>query len=183
MKTDSIHIYEENTQIIWGLIAIVAIGIATYTLFNAFMAASWQWAGYKQLLSMGLFILGFYGIIKISTPLYHFVLNVNENMLTIEIWRESDEPLAVRSISLSGIKTLRIAPHSSRSTNEALYDFSTSYYLIYENEQGEFQRLIYFDDKSFTLKVEDIIKIMRFLKQHRQEIAIPEQEALFMDSN
>ncbi len=175
MSTDKIHIYEENTQIIWGLIAIVSIGIATYTLFNAFMAVSWQWAGYKQLLSMALFILGFYGIIKISTPLYHFVLKVTDSTLNIEIWREGDEPLDIKSLSLRAIDELRVAPHTPRAPDEALFDFSTSYHLLYRlRDDTEFRRLIKLQDASFTLKVEDIKKIVEFLSSHNSEITIPD---------
>lgn len=181
LKTNKIYIDEENTQIIWGLVTVVSIGIATYVLLNAFMAASWQWAGYKQLLSMALFIIGFYGIIRLSSPLYHFILEVEDETLLIEIWKESEQPIDVKKVQLDSIEELRIAPHTPRSPNEALFDFTTSYYLLYKTKENDnFNRLISLEGESFTLKVDDIKKIIRFLKIHHNTIRVPDKQKLFL---
>ena len=181
MKQKKIHIDEENTQIIWGLIAMVSIGFATYILINAFMAGSWKIAGYTQLASIVLFTIGFYGIIRISSPLFHFILYEDHGQLIIEIWKEGEEPVDIKTVALNDIQELRIAPHSPRAPNEALFDFSSSYYLLYrKNEEHDFHRLIDLEDESFTLKVEDIGKIIGFLKQYQATISIPEEHSLFI---
>jgi hypothetical protein len=184
LKAEKIHIDEENTQIIWGLVAVVSIGLATYMLINAFMAGSWQTAGYTQIAGLILFTISFYGIVRISSPLFHFVMHAKDQILTIEIWREGDQPLDVQTFDLSTMQELRIAPHAPRSPNEALFDFSSSYYLLYRNdEQDDFHRLIDLEDESFTLKVEDIGKIMKFIFSHNSSIEVPADDALFMNIN
>lgn len=183
MKSSKIHIEEENTQIIWGLVAVVSIGLATYVLINAFMAASWHWAGYKQLLSMALFIIGFYGIIRVSTPLFQFVLRIRGNILEIEIWRESDRPLSVKTFPLDEIAELRIAPHNPRNSKEALFDFSTNYHLLFRTvDNDEFVRLIKLEGESFTLKVDDIKRIIQFLRNHQNSIKVPSEPTLFLEA-
>jgi hypothetical protein len=182
LKADKIHIDEENTQIIWGLVAVVSIGLATYMLINAFMAGSWQTAGYTQIAGLILFTIGFYGIVRISSPLFHFVLRAESQILTIEIWREGDQPLDVQTFDLPSIQELRITPHAPRSPNEALFDFSSSYYLLYRNdEQDDFYRLIDLEDESFTLKVEDLSKIMALIREHNPDIIIPHEQRVYTD--
>lgn len=180
MKAKKIHIDEENTHLFWGLISVFSIASATYLLTNAFMAGSWSIAGYTQIISLLLFTLGFYGIIRLSSPLFHFVLSVSGATLIVEIWQDESEPLDIQEIALDSIAELRIAPHSPRSPNEALYDFSTSYHLLYRNEQSaEFRRLIDYDSAAFTLKVEDIVKIIQFVRKHEPEIKIPAEQSVY----
>ena len=182
MKSEKLYIDEENTHILWGLVAVVSIGMASYILINAFMAGSWEIAGSTQLLSLALFSIGFYGIIRISSPLFHFILFVEENMLHIETWKEGEKPVHVKTLALDNIEALRIAPHTPRSAGEALYDFSTSYHLLYkERESGQYKRLIDPEGESFTLRVEDIRKVIRFLRSHGESIDIPEEESLFLN--
>ncbi|MBN2733083.1 MAG: hypothetical protein JXR26_11695 [Balneolaceae bacterium] len=184
MKSDKINIDEENTQLIWGLVAVVSIAAATYMLTNAFMAGSWHWAGYKQLMSMALFIIGFYGITRISTPLYHFVLSISESTLQIEIWQESEHPIDIKTVQLNSIEELRIAPHTPRAPNEALFDFSTSYYLLYKTTDNDnFKRFISLEGESFTLKVDDIKKVMDFLVSHNPAIHVPDENTIFLNRN
>lgn len=180
MKSDKIHIDEENTQLIWGLVSVVSIAAATYMLTNAFMAGSWTLASYTQIISLLLFTLGFYGIIRISTPLYHFVLSISESTLQIEIWQESEQPIDIKTVQLNAIEELRIAPHTPRSPNEALFDFTTSYYLLYKTKDNDnFKRLISLEGESFTLKVDDIKKVMGFLVSHHPAIHVPEENVFF----
>lgn len=182
MKSDKIHIEEENTQLIWGLVSVVSIATATYMLTNAFMAGSWELASYTQIISLLFFTLGFYGIIRISTPLYHFVLSIKESTLVIEIWQESEQPIDIKTVQLDSIEELRIAPHAPRSPNEALFDFSTSYYLLYQTKgDANFNRLISLEGESFTLKVDDIRTVVEFLVSHHSEIHVPESDTIFMN--
>jgi hypothetical protein len=181
LKTDKLHIHEENTQIFWGLISIVAIGMATYMLANAFLAGTWSIAGYKQIISIALFSIGFYGIIRISSPLFHFVLSVSGSVLSIETRKGEETPLHTQKLDLKMISALRIAPHTPRSSNEALFDFSTGYHLLYQKRKSAaWNRLIDPKDESFTLKVEDIRRIVQFLNRHQSDIDVPEEQSFFL---
>ncbi len=182
MRTEKLHIYEENTQIFWGLISVVAIGMATYMLTNAFLAGNWSIAGYKQIISITLFSIGFYGIIRVSSPLFHFVLSVSGTILSIETWKEGETPLFIQKLDLEMISALRIAPHTPRSPNEALFDFSTDYHLLYQKRKSaEWKQLIDPEGESFTLKVEDIRRIVQFLNHHQSDIDTPEEQNLFLE--
>jgi len=144
------------------------------------MAGSWSIAGYTQVISLALFSVGFYGIIRISSPLFHFVISISDSTLIIEIWQEGEQPLDIKNIALQTIDELRIAPHTPRSPNEALFDFSTSYHLLWRpaNEE-EFCPLIDYDSAAFTLKVEDIVKIIQFVRRHEPEIKIPAEQTVY----
>jgi hypothetical protein len=110
------------------------------------------------------------------------VLLAESQILTIEIWREGDQPLDVQTFDLPSIQELRITPHAPRSPNEALFDFSSSYYLLYRNdEQDDFYRLIDLEDESFTLKVEDLSKIMALIREHNPDIIIPHEQRVYTD--
>ena len=184
LNNKELHIEEENIQLFWGLIALVSIALATYMLTNAFMAGSWSLAGYAQITSLALFTVGFIAIIKVSSPLYRFVLSVNGSILTIEIWNEGDQPIEVKEKNLADIRELRISPHSPRLPGEALFDFSSSYHLLYrKNESADFKKLMDFEGTSFTLKVEDIGKIMAFLLLHNPDMYVPENDAIFVQLN
>ncbi|HYW35803.1 MAG TPA: hypothetical protein VE868_10385 [Balneolaceae bacterium] len=181
MNYEKIHIDEEKTYLIWGLSAVVSIAAATYILSDAFVTGSWGTAGYKQFTSLILFIVGIYGIIRISSPLYHFDLYIEDSMLCIKIQKGEQKPLEVQKISLDAIRELRIAPHTPRSSNEALFDFTTNYHLLYKDDRtGNFERLIYLEGETFTLKVKDIRKIIGFLVAHKSDISIPDDQTLFL---
>lgn len=181
MASDEIHIYEENTHIIWGLVAVVALAMATYLLANAFMSGSWQWGGYRQLGSLLLFSLGMYGIVRITTPLLHFVLSVSGSTLSVQTWREDTAPLHVQQLDLQRMSELRIAPHTPRARNEAFFDFSPDYHLYYRNrDEQHFRPLIDLENESFTLRVEDLRDIITFLQAHAPALHVPDEPQLFM---
>ena len=161
---------------------MVAIAGATYMLSNAFMAGQWSVAGYAQLVSVGLFAVGCYGLIRISSPLYHFVLTVEDELLRIEIWHGGDQPQDVQAIRLQHINTIRIAPQRRRAENEALFDFSMNYQLLYTTKTDtDFRPLIALEEQSFTLKVDDIHNIIDFLHVHHPEIDRPDANQLFLN--
>jgi hypothetical protein len=180
---EKIHIDEERTYLIWGLTALISIAAAAYILTDAFTAGGWS-TGYMQLISLALFALGIYGIIRISSPLFHFVLSIDGSTLVIEIQKEEGDPLDVQKIPLDAISELRIAPHTPRSSGEALFDFTTDYHLLYKDKRTSvFQRLIDIKGESFTLKVKDIRKIIGFLAVHNPDIFIPKDQVLFSRSS
>lgn len=175
-----LHIYEEATNLFWGLLVVAATASATYILANTFVSAGWQISGVKQVIVLILFSISFIGIFKISDPLLHFVVFIEQQSLNVEV-RKGEEPIKVITIGLDEIETLKFSPHFSRSKGEAMFDFSTSYHLMWRpvHEQA-YQLLIDLDDISFTLKVEDIAKIIRLIREHNPDIKVPaEQEEFF----
>ncbi len=133
-----------------------------------------------HLISLGLFALGIYGIIRISSPLFHFDLYLDDATLIIEIRKGEGRLMDIQKIPLNAISELRIAPHTPRSSGEALFDFAADYHLLYKDKRTSgFQRLIDIEDESFTLKVKDIRKIIGFLAAQNSDIYIPEDQVLF----
>jgi hypothetical protein len=179
LNYERIHIDEERTYLIWGLTAIISIADASYLLTGAFTAENWS-SGYMLLISLALFAIGIYGIIRISSPLFHFDLYLNDATLIIEIQKGEGQPIDIQQIPLSAISELRITPHTPRSSGEALFDFAADYHLLYKDKRTSgFQRLIDIEDESFTLKVKDIRKIIGFLAAQNHDILVPEDSILF----
>jgi hypothetical protein len=177
---EKIHIDEERTWLLWALTSLVSIAAAAYFLFEVFAETHWLIVGYTAFICLILFAIASYGIVRITSPLYHFDLSVKDSTLQIEIRLKGDEPLDVQKIPLKSIRELRIAPHTPRSGNEALFDFATNYHLLYRSDQsGDFQRLIYLEEQSFTLKVQDIHKIIAFLTASNHDIVAPGDQLLF----
>src|SRR5699024_1532104 len=78
-----LHILEEETNLFWGLIILVCTAAGTYILVGSF--ANWNLLGFNQLLALGLFLISFWGIYKLSEPLYLFIFTFEDAILNIEI--------------------------------------------------------------------------------------------------
>ncbi len=170
MSKNKIHIYEENINLFWGLLGLVAIASGTYLLADAFFAGSWQWAGIRQVSSLILFGVGFYAIVQLTEPLYNFIIEAKGDVLTIEI-RQGNDFVANREINVNEIYKLKVAPHTPRKENEALFDFSANYHLLYRTgKEPVWQPVIALKDHSFTLKIEDIKRIAGLLKSKNKAI-------------
>src|SRR5699024_1108445 len=121
----------------------------------------------KLIISLCLLGLAGYSIMRATSHVYHFDLFIQDSTLIIEISTSDDPLFDTQKIPLSDISRLRISSHIPRSRGDALFDFSTNYYLLYQSEAGkEYKRLIYPEGKLFTFKVEDIRKIIGFLALH-----------------
>lgn len=180
MHYERIHIDEEKNTLVWGFITVVAIAIAGFLLINAFFVGGLTVV--KLVLFLVLISVAGFGIVRATSPVYHFELSIHDAALTIEISRSDEQIFDKQEIPLSNISELRIAPHTPRSQNEALFDFSTSYYLLYRDKRGDsYERLIYPDGKLFSFKVKDIRKIIGFLAAHNKDIHIPPDHELFME--
>jgi hypothetical protein len=178
MKT-KIHIYEEQTKLIWGLITLVSTIIATYILAGTFTAPSWANLELSQLLALGLFIISFIGIFKLAEPLYHFILHTDKKVLTIEAMK-GDKKLKTIQIHLEEIAALKFEPDEPRSENEALFDFAKDYHIMWRKKgHSTYQKLLDLEESDFVLKVDDIAKIMRFISNHNSEIYIPREQASY----
>lgn len=174
-----IHIYEEQTKLLWGLVTLVSTIIATYILAGTFTAPSWANLEMSQLLALGLFVISFIGIFKLAEPLYHFILRANQNVLIIEAMK-GDEKIKTLRIELEEINSLRFEPDKPRSKNEAMFDFARDYHLMWQkNGHSEYQKLLDLDENDFVLKVDDIAKIMRFISSQNPEISIPDKQASY----
>lgn len=174
-----IHIYEEQTKLLWGLITLVSTIIATYILAGTFTAPSWSNLELSQLLSLGLFIISFIGIFKLAEPLYHFILHTDKKVLTIEAMK-GDKKIKTIQIYLEEMEGLKFKPDEPRSQNEALFDFAKDYHIMWRKKgHSEYQKLLDIEENDFVLKVDDIAKIMQFISEHNSEIYIPGEQSSY----
>lgn len=181
MRHKELHVFEESNHLFWGLIILVATALGTYLLAGSFVTMDWYPFNVRQLLSLGLFVISFVGIIKLSEPLYHFILYFEDNILLIDI-KKGDLRTDTLKIPVDHIEHLKFAPHNPRDADEALFDFSTNYHLLYkEKEDTSFYKLLGDQSASITLKVDDIADIMRFISNRNPGIQIPREQAAYFN--
>ncbi len=174
-------IYEEDTNLLWGVIVVGATALSTYMLGDAFVDEALWMIGFRQLMAMSLFVVAFIGILKITDPLYRFELYAKGDMLTIEAYK-GDQQLKNFYYNIREFEELRFAPRNSEWTDEALFDFSPSYHLIFKSHiTGRYEKLIDLGDVSFTLKVPDIAKIIQLIRRHNSSISLPEEQEAFLN--
>lgn len=176
-----LHVFEKSTHLFWGLAILVCTAGGTYLLAGSFISMNWNLFKLDQLLALGLFIISFTGIIKLSEPLYHFILYMDDSLLVIDIKKGEMQADTIK-IPVNDIKAMKFAPHFPRSSDEALFDFSTSYHLLYKKRgSAKFQKLLGTQSASITLKVDDIADIMRFITEHNPNISIPDEQAAYFN--
>ncbi|MDX1636496.1 MAG: hypothetical protein R3281_00915 [Balneolaceae bacterium] len=174
-------IYEEDTNLFWGVIVVGATALGTFMLGDAFVDGTLWMIGFRQLMSLFLFMIAFVGILRITDPLYRFELSADGDMLRIEAYK-GDHLLKNFYYNMREFEELRFAPKSPDWTDEALFDFSPSYHLMFKSHiTGRFEKLIDLGDISFTLKVPDIAKIIRFIRRYNTNIRLPEEQEAFLN--
>lgn len=181
--SDRLHIYEETTNLFWGLAVVVCTTLATYILANSFITDGWSISNLNQITALVLFAISFTGILKLSEPLLHFIFEVNDQILLIHIHR-GDNKIETQEIPLDQIGRLKFESYTPRSSREALFDFSPNYQLMWlPHDRGEkskdnrYRPLIDPGDASFTLKVEDIAKIVHFIQDYEPGIETPDEQS------
>lgn len=178
---NELHIFEKSTHLFWGLVILVCTAGGTYLLAGSFVSMDFDLFKLDQLFALILFAISFWGIIQLSEPLFHFILYFKGDTLIIDIKKGNIETDTLR-IPANDIEALRFAPHHPRSSDEALFDFSTSYHLLYRTTKNtEFKKLLGVQSTSITLKVDDIAKIMQFISEHNPEISIPHEQASYFN--
>ncbi|MDR8391099.1 hypothetical protein NC796_08120 [Aliifodinibius sp. S!AR15-10] len=176
----TLTIYEEETNLFWGVIVVGATALATYLLGDAFVDEALFIIGFRQLASIFLFMMAFIGILRITDPLYRFELFAEGDMLTIEVYK-GDESVKNFYYNMREFEELRFAPKSPDWTDDALFDFSPSYYLMFKSHiTGRLEKLIDIGNVSFTLKVPDIAKIIQLIRRHNPSISLPEEQEAFL---
>ena len=181
MRHKELHVFEESNHLLWGLIILVATAGGTYLLAGSFVTMNWYPFNIRQVLALGLFGISFSGIIKLSEPLYHFILYFDDNLLLIDI-KKGDLKTDTLEIPVDSIQQLQFAPHDPRDADEALFDFSTNYHLLYQKkDETSFQKLLGDQSAAITLKVDDIAKIMRFITNRNPNIKIPSEQATYFN--
>lgn len=181
MRHKELHVFEESNHLFWGLIILVTTALGTYLLAGSFVTTDWYPFNIKQLIALALFGISFAGIIKLSDPLYHFILYADNNQLIIDI-KKGEIKTDSLVIDMEEIQQLKFAPHTPREKNEALFDFSTSYHLLYQTRDAtSFHKLLGDQSAAITLKVDDIAKIMRFISEHNPDILIPREQAAYFN--
>lgn len=179
MMEQKVHIYEEETNLFWGLIILVCTVTGTYLLAGTFTSSEWSNMEFRQLLALFLFIISFFGIFRLAEPLYHFTFEVMDSNLVIEAMK-GEQQVKTFTIALDEIDSLKFSPDQPRSRGEALFDFAKNYHLMWRKKgQNRYQKLLDVEDASFVLKVDDIADIIRFIRRHRQNIHVPREQAEF----
>lgn len=178
---ENIHIYEEATNLFWGLVILVSTTMATYLLANAFVSGDWSLTSLNQILALLLISLSFVGILKISEPLYHFTFSIKNQELVINS-KKGEQHVHTDTIPLLKIDALKFASYRPRTKGEALFDFSTNYQLmIKKSSDTDFKPLIDIPEAAFTLKVDDIIKVIRYIKRHQPSVQVPREQAEYFN--
>lgn len=149
-------------------------------LAGSFISMNWNILNYRQFIALLLFLISFWGIFRLSEPQYHFIFRFEGDTLVIDTHKGSIHFDSHRIVA-NNIAALKFAPDTPRAENEALFDFSRTYHLMWRKKNdANFQRLLSVESSRFTLKVDDIAKIMRFIRNRTPYIHIPsEQEAYF----
>lgn len=177
-----LHVFEEGSSVFWALIILVCSASGTYLLSGSFVSMDWDPFKIDQLVALGLFLISFRGIFKISDPLYHFTFYFKEDDLLVIDIKKGELEIDTITIPVREIEGLKFAPHFPRSSDEALFDFSTTYHLMFKSKgHPEYQKLLDLESSSITLKVDDIAKIMRFISNRNQDIAIPQEQAAYFN--
>ena len=181
MTSNKLHIYEEETNLFWAPVVVVAAAGATFILSDMFFREVSAYWGFSQILALLLILLSFYGILKIAEPLYHFIFYLEDNLLTIEA-KKGEHHIKTISLNAGEIDSLKFSPSEPRRAGEALFDFSTDYHLMWKPVSGDgYQRLLNLDSAHFVLKVDDIAKIIRFIRSANPDIFVPHEQASYFN--
>ncbi|NGP87009.1 hypothetical protein [Fodinibius halophilus] len=176
-----LHILEESRHLFWGLVIFVCTSAGTYLLAGSFIFIEWNMFNPEQLTALVLFLISFRGIFVLSEPLYKFVLYFEDRILQIEI-KKGQHYIDTLKIPVDDITSLKFTPGNPRKPSEALFDFSTSYHLLYRTaDSPDYRKLIEVDSDSIALKVDDIADIMRFVKKENPEVQIPREQATYFN--
>lgn len=177
---EELHIIEEQTNLFWGLIILVCTAGGTFLLAGSFISMNWNVLNYRQFMALFLFLVSFWGIFRLSEPHYHFILRFENDILVIDTYKGSIHFNSHRIVA-NNIEALKFAPDTPRSRKEALFDFSRTYHLMWRKKNdAEFHRVLSVESSRFTLKVDDIANIIRFIRNRVPDIRIPsEQETYF----
>ncbi|HEX6981406.1 MAG TPA: hypothetical protein VF181_01490 [Balneolaceae bacterium] len=171
-----LHIFEEETNLFWGLIILICASAGTFILSDSFIS-EWSLLNADQLSALALFLISFLGIYKLSEPLYHFIFFFENDILIIKI-KKGELDVDSFSIPVRDIEALKFSPHYPCSSNEALFDFSMNYHLMWRKKnEPDYRKLLDLESANFTLKVNDIADIMRFILQQNPNVSIPKAQA------
>lgn len=176
-----LHVFEKNNHLVWGLIIFVCSSAGTYLMANSAFFMDWSLFSAKHIGALILLGISFRGIFILSDPLYHFVLYFENRTLVIEI-NKGEIKQKTQRISVDDFESLKFTPHTPRKSGEAMFDFATSYHLLYRQKgETEYRRLLETESDSITLKVDDLATIMRFIKDRNSEIYIPDEQARYFN--
>jgi hypothetical protein len=181
LRETELHIFEEETGLLWAPVVVVTSAAATYLLSDVFVSGELAVGGIKQIAALLFILISFYGILKISDPLYHFIFHVHDKNLSIDV-KKGEREIKTFHINISDIEALKFAPNELPSPGEALFDYSTTYHLMWKSRHdNKFCRLLDLGSTTFYLKVVDIVRIIRFLRFYNPEIDVPKEQASYFN--
>lgn len=166
---------------LWGFLILICTGLGTYLLAGSFIFIRWDMFNLNQVGALLLFLISFWSIFKLSEPQYHFIIYFEEQMLVIRTKKGQTETNILK-LDVNDITKLQFAPHTPRKSNEAHFDFSSSFHLLFSTKQHpQLSRLIDVPGGSITLKVDDIADIMRFISNKNPDISIPDDQRAYFN--
>ncbi|HKK44129.1 MAG TPA: hypothetical protein VJ964_01320 [Balneolaceae bacterium] len=176
-----LHVFEEGAYLFWGLVILICAAGGTFMLTGSFVSLDWDLSKLQQLAALGLYLLSFWGIFKVSDSHYHLIIYFEGDLLVI-IVKKGTIHIDTLKIPVKDIEALKFSSHYPRSSNEALFDFSKSYHLMYRaHADTSYRQLFDIESGSITLKVDDIANIMRFITERNPEIKIPREQAEYFN--
>jgi hypothetical protein len=180
MQQFELTIVEENYKIIWWVLVVVSGGLAAFLLERVFNLQDLTHTVMLTIMVLVLFSIAFRSIYKISEQLYRFHFSIRGNDITIHIYK-GDILYDEQQLNLDDIEILSLKPREQPYPGDALFDFSSNYYLVFKGpDDDEYKEVIRSDDYSFTLRITDIGKIMRLLISQNPRITVAEPYRSFL---
>ncbi len=180
--SDELRVYEEDFKVVWAMLAFASglIGIfllnTSFNLFEIFIKLP------VILASLIFFTFSFYAAFKAAEDLHEIAMFIQDMELIIRVFKRG-EIIKDEKLSLLNIKCFFIEPKIKPKNGEAIYDYTSNYYLKYQTaENSDSQPFIDLGPYTLTLKLEDIERMIAFIKKYNPHIIVISEEFNFIES-
>lgn len=181
--SDEIKVYEEDFKVIWGMAAFSS-GLAgifflnmSFSLFEIFIKLP------VILASLVCFTFSFYAAFKAAEDLHEIAFHIHDNSIVSRIFKR-EELVKEETIPLTKIKCFYIEPKIQPKDGEAIYDYTSNYYLKYQTiESSNLLPFINLGSYTLSFKLEDIEKLITFIQKYNPNIYVISKEFTYMESN
>ncbi len=180
--SDELRVYEEDFKVIWamsafgsGLIGIYLLN-TSFNLFEIFIKLP------VILASLIFFAFSFYAAFKAAEDLHEIVICIQNGELIVRVFKR-EEIIKEENLSVSNIKCFFIEPKIKPKNGEAIYDYTSNYYLKYQTiDNSDFMPFIDLVHYTLTLKLEDIERLIAFVQKYNQQIFVISEEFNYIES-
>lgn len=176
-----IRIYEEHSKLLWSMIVLVGGAFGIVYLNRLLFTEETYMIILHGIISFSAFFFAVKGVLKVAENLYHFVFYVKDKQLHIDVYK-GDPFIKNLQYPLAAIDQLSFRSSRRRGPEEALLDYSTSYYLMVKTmDDINPHPMIEVDGNFFSLKVDDISRIIKYIRRHNPNIDVPEPDRSFLN--